>query len=272
MKYSLLLLICFCLLFNSYSQTDSSKKATAVTGTKIYSGVPLKRGFFRNYEAYINNSPTPPYDFTVDSIFLKCGQDSFYEYLPVLKDSSSWSAFHGYGFCDGNAVYLSHTSYNFKMHYWKTDCIGPYPFYTIVSKDLTAMPGLPGVLELASILVTSTEIACNPLVTQLWLTFKSRGKCHETIASQTRVKDLLKREPDLVTQFMQESQPIVEKQDTAERVIVKNNHPGYNPGRATEAAAAQKIINDNQVLLDKIMKKYLLLYNERSIAKETKAQ
>jgi hypothetical protein len=257
MKYPLLVALSLFILINSYGQTDSAKKSASLTVVKIYSGVPLKRGFYRNYKEYITNSPSPPYNFTVDSILHHAGTDSIFEYKAVLQnhDSVTRGTMRGYGFCDGNAVYLAHGG--FVLENWKTDCIGPNPFYTVFVKTVGGIDFNASYGQMFS----SNDGAV------LILTFKTRGNPHEVPATPKLVRRVMRKEPDLITSFMQEVNVIRAKEDSLQQIKAKTQYSTNASKYKTVNVAIQQSINDEEKVLDEVMKKYLLLYNQRMIEK-----
>jgi hypothetical protein len=91
-------------------------------------GYVLKRGIYKNYQEFLNNSPSITREFKVDQK-TKSEKALIKGICAVGLDVLSGQEKIGqvWGFCDGNAVYYNHSI--FENKYWKLQYIGPNPFF-----------------------------------------------------------------------------------------------------------------------------------------------
>lgn len=176
MKLSCYLLICFITLFQvSFAQVDTNK---------IYNCSQLKRGFYKNYEEYINNSPSGSVEFTTVHLTKSKSDTTIIGAEYKLVDSLQRLK-NVWGFCDGESVFVEYNNSLFVKRFWKLE-IGIYPFFTYKYKDIYG----PGLIKL----ITIAEPA-----QFLLMLITDKGKFREPDIKLMR--KILKDEPTLLKKF-----------------------------------------------------------------------
>ena len=183
-------------MFSALLLAYTATLCQADTG-KIYNSKFLKRGFYRNYEEFIKNSPSMIEEFSVkplhtikDSNIIIAG-----EYL--LKDTLK-TMHHVWGFCDGYGIYVnSSPSYTYK-YFWKLLSIGKYSCF----KGLTSYKGLPlpfpNAIGLDLAFVSTQTIKINPKNLILYV-ITDNGKFKEPDIGY--MKKILAEKPELLKEF-----------------------------------------------------------------------
>ncbi len=144
MKYLLSLLI-FSISFSSFAQIDT---------IKIYNCKEYKKGFYKNYNEFITNSPSITYDFTITNLSKDTNDtlDTRVDY--TLLDSSKHTG-RVWGFCDGKDVYVKHnnttvTSTFLKLH------IGRCSFFSYRDRSSSPVVLLPGLGLVGAVVAAAT--------------------------------------------------------------------------------------------------------------------
>ena len=137
MKY-FLTLIAIAYSAIAFTQTDTSK---------IYNARTLKKGFYKTYDDYINNSPAFNYDFTVDYNYLSKSDSTIIsaDYTIVsdsLRTGKVW------GFCDGKNIFIRKSSGLLNGKFWRIEYIGKLPYYNYSEKHYGGYG--PGLFRLAT--------------------------------------------------------------------------------------------------------------------------
>jgi hypothetical protein len=207
-KKLFLVLALFCLYNNTlYSQTqvdsvtvedDADTTAQTVVINKI---MPRKKGVYKNYLEYLNNTPSIEADFTVTPI-------------PVSKKNSLVAEakieFEGerlkkiWGVCDGEYVYIRVITADniLKGRFFRLQCDGPAPYIFLVEKPIFAVGGIGSIATLAMI---GTSAALPPFVS-VFLVRSELDKKPVYEATHKRVINLLKEYPDLLQAYENETQ------------------------------------------------------------------
>ncbi len=126
----------FLFSFTGYAQKDSSNPGINTSEVnKIWkeskSRFPLKRGFYKSYEEYLNNAPSEQRAFTLkDKTKSQERKDKDICAVDYNLDEGQEKLGKVWGFCDGNAVYIKVSPLEGK--YWKISHIGPYSFFVHV--------------------------------------------------------------------------------------------------------------------------------------------
>ena len=130
MKFFILPIV-ICLYLSSLGQNNASK---------IYNATHLKKGFYRNYEEFINNNPSDTTDFIVNK-FVKSKSDSAVFGAEYTLVDSTKKVHHVWGFCDGTSVFINYSESPFTKHYWKLLGLGPNAFFEIKQKEIFLIGG-----------------------------------------------------------------------------------------------------------------------------------
>jgi hypothetical protein len=161
---------------------------------KIYNSSVLKKGFYKNYDEYINNSPSVTPDFTTILLSIKNMTDTIitgakYKINDGTTVSGSW------GFCDGTDVFINKRISLFKRRYLKAQYIGKNPFFLFWHRDVYAI-GPPLVA-----IITAAASATKPASFDLMF-INPAGKVK--IASYKNLKKLFVADPDVLKRFKTE--------------------------------------------------------------------
>ena len=131
MKYILfILLLSFASILNA--QTDTTHQT-------------LKRGFYRDYKAFLANSPTKLCDYKSTPIFTSKVDSTLIGTTFKLNDTVLFIR-HEWGYCDGKDVYINLSAKNNICTYWKLMQKKPYPFFLSnieISKGAVIVGKLP---------------------------------------------------------------------------------------------------------------------------------
>ncbi|MEP6746078.1 MAG: hypothetical protein ABJB86_00045 [Bacteroidota bacterium] len=133
MEKKITLLFYLCITFICRAQNDTNK---------IYNSNTLKKGFYKNYDEYINNAPSLSPDFSVVLFYVKNTSDTIITGAKYnINDGSDVSA--GWGFCDGTNVFISKRISLFKKRFLKAQYIGKNPFLLCWHSDIYTIKSLP---------------------------------------------------------------------------------------------------------------------------------
>lgn len=177
------------LFFTSYGQIDT---------TKIYNCTHLKKGFYRNYKEFINNSPSKNLDFIVLPIYKGQTDSTVVGAKYKAVDSSELKVYNLWGFCDGKDVYVNYSGNTFSSHYWKLINLGPNPFFCCKHKN--GMNVFVGVNLVAVALTAVSAVAASLPAEYELMRINKNGKIKDLGVIETY--DLLEDQPQLLKEFM----------------------------------------------------------------------
>lgn len=197
--------IVFCQL--TYGQADT---------TKIYNCHQYKKGFYKSYAEYINNSPSVTIPFTVVPQAKSSTDTSIIGADYRLQDSLKRVS-HVWGFCDGTDIYVAYNNALFTKRYWKLQSVGIYSFFTFKNKQTSIVP-------VALLAVNAGPAAITPSIAYNLLIIDGDGLVR--VPTISMMKMLLINQPDLLKSFniyakrYQSSQPhnYESAQTTAEKM------------------------------------------------------
>lgn len=204
---------------NSYSQKDTTEvdddKDSTVQMVQINKIVPHKRGVYKSYEEYINNSPSSDAEFTLTPLQIS-KKNSF-----IAEADVNWKGKRAkkvWGVSDGEFVYIRVLVGSiFNNHYFKLQCDGPRPYIYLVEKTVI-VPGGLGLVVMAS--VADTSAALPPFVS-FYLVKDSKDLKPVMMATNNKVKSYLKESPDLLEAY--EKEPKHNKATKAKYLTDYNN-------------------------------------------------
>ena len=177
--FALLFLVTCALICKS--QNDTSK---------IYNSNLLKKGFYKNYQEYLDNAPSVTPAFTSILQFIKDGKDSIV--TGARYSTSNGTAITGaWGFCNGTDVFIGKRISIFKKRFLKAQYIGRNPFFISWHKDIYVLG------EQA----TDTTAGTAPARYDLMF-INPEGKVKK--ASYSNLKNLFAATPDLLRKFTTE--------------------------------------------------------------------
>ncbi len=178
------------LLLCLFTMTGRAQNDTS----KIYNSNWLKRGFYKNYEEYLNNSPSVTPDFTTVLLYIKSRKDTII--TGAKYKINDGTTIHGvWGFCDGNDVFITKRISLFKKRFLIAQYIGKNPFFVFWHKDIYAIG--PPLFALA----TAAASAAAPASFELMF-INAEGKARN--ASYKNLKKLFAANPELLKRFKTE--------------------------------------------------------------------
>lgn len=190
------------LSINGYSQdsteVDDDKDSTTQI-VQINKIMPHKRGVYKTYEEYINNSPSVEAEFTV--IPLQISKKN-----PLIAEADI--DYQGkrpkkiWGVSDGEYVYIRVTvGQLFKNHYFRLQCDGPAPYIYFIEKPVFIAGGM-GLAVMATVAATSATLP--PFVSVSIVRDHTNYMKPVLQATNNRVKSYLKEYPDLLAAYEKE--------------------------------------------------------------------
>ncbi|WP_207494493.1 hypothetical protein [Aridibaculum aurantiacum] len=203
-----ILLICFFAVvsISAYSQAstynseaDDDKDTTAQL-VQINTITPRKKGVYKTYEEYRDNSPSIEAEFTVKPLYISRNN-------PLVAEADV--SFIGkrpkkiWGISDGENVYVRVILGNFfQNHYFRLQCNGPVPYIYLVENPVF----VPGGLGLAvAATVAATSAALPPFVTLSIVREETNYMKPVLMATNSRVKRYLKEYPELLEAYEKEA-------------------------------------------------------------------
>lgn len=126
-----------------FGQQDSSK---------IYLCTTLKKGFYLSYNEFMANAPSVTIPFDV-IYYTRSNKDTTIMGASYKLTGEEKLSTEVWGFCDGKDVYIEY-SHGFRQRFWKLECLGPYPFFSSLQKNVVAIGGLPMALVTTAITVS----------------------------------------------------------------------------------------------------------------------
>jgi len=217
----LLLLSTLFIYFTSIAQTDTSK----IYNCKIY-----KKGFYKNYQEYLNNAPSVTEPFTVVPL-AKSNTDTTIIGATYKLENGNYAINNVWGFCDGTDIYVKYASGLFSKRYWKLQYVGLYPFFTFKHREkYVSVPSLSGLIAIAA--------AVKAMEYDIMLVDRD-GDVREPTFKVMKI--LLRDQPDLLKSFS-----IYAKR-------YQNSQP-YNYESAQTYAEKMRLIRDYLIRLNEVSK------------------
>jgi hypothetical protein len=204
-SFSLILIITFFSL-NTYSQetTDSIEvdddKDTTTQIVQLNKITPRKRGVYKTYEEYLNDTPSVDAEFTITPKQISKNNEVIAEAEVDYKGKRPKKI---WGVSDGENVYIRVTVGRFfKNHYFKLQCDGPIPYIFYVEKTAIVPLGLGAVVALG---VAAGTAALPPSVSLMIVRDNTNYFKPVLLLTKARVKRNLAAYPDLLEAYEKES-------------------------------------------------------------------
>lgn len=185
----------------SQNQTDSIEieKDTTVQTVQLNKIMPRKRGVYKTYEEYVNNSPSIEVEFIVTPLLISKNNPLIAEAEVEYKDNRPKKI---WGVCDGEYVYIRvMVGSFFKNHYFRLQCDGPSPYIFFIEKPVFLVLGAGSIAFAA---VAGTSVALPPFVSISIVRNETNYMKPILLATDKRVKNYLKEYPDLLEAFENE--------------------------------------------------------------------
>lgn len=196
------------------TEVDDDKDSTAqiVQVNKI---TPRKRGVYKNYEEYKNNTAS------IDAAFTLTPLQISKKNALVAEGDVNWKGKRPkkiWGVSDGENVYVRVLVGNiFTNRYFKLQCDGPRPFIYLVEKNIIVPAGL-GLVVMATAAATSAAL---PPFVSLYIVRDYKHLKPVFYATHNIVKSYLKEYPDLLEAY--EKEPKHKKATKAKYLTEYNN-------------------------------------------------
>jgi hypothetical protein len=220
-SFSLILIITFFSL-NTYSQetTDSIEvdddKDTTTQIVQLNKITPRKRGVYKTYEEYLNDTPSVDAEFTITPKQISKNNEVIAEAEVDYKGKRPKKI---WGVSDGENVYIRVTVGRFfKNHYFKLQCDGPIPYIFYVEKTAIVPLGLGAVVALG---VAAGTAALPPSVSLMIVRDNTNYFKPVLLLTKARVKRNLAAYPDLLEAYEKESNQ--QSKSTKARYITELN-------------------------------------------------
>lgn len=192
---------------NTYSQettdsteTDDDDKDSTTQIVQINKITPRKRGVYKTYEEYLNDSPSVDAEFTLTPMRISRNNDLVAEASVDYKGKRPKKI---WGLSDGEHVYIRAVSGQFfKNHYYRLQCDGPIPYIFFVEKTVIVPFGLGAVVALA---VAAGTAALPPTVSLLIVKNHTNYRKPLLPVTKARVKRYLAEYPDLLELYEKET-------------------------------------------------------------------
>ncbi len=187
---------------NAYCQ-DSTEveddKDSTTQIVQINKTIPHKRGVYKTYEEYINNSPSVEAEFTLIPLQISKKNPLIAEADVDYKGKRPKKI---WGVSDGENVYIRVTvGQFFKNHYFRLQCDGPSPYIYLVENTVFLPAGL-GLVTMA--VVGATSAALPPFVSLSIVRDHTNYMKPVIMATGYLVKKYLKEYPDLLEAYVKE--------------------------------------------------------------------
>lgn len=175
---------------------DKDTSAQVVTINKITA---RKRGVYKTYEEYLNNSPSVEAEFTVNPLRISKNNPLVAEGDVDYKGKRPKKI---WGVSDGENVYIRvMVGQFFKNHYFKLQCDGPQPYIFYVENPVF-LPMGAGLAVAATVAVSSAALP--PFVTLMVVRDETNYLKPVLGATNGRVKRYLAEYPDLLEAYKNE--------------------------------------------------------------------
>lgn len=202
-KSSLAVVLFTALSIHSDAQVDAAEvdddKDTTTQIVQVNKIMPHKRGVYKTYEEYINNSPSIDAEFTLTPLQIT-------KHNPLIAeadvDYKGKRPRNIWGISDGQYVYIRVMVGNFyKNHYFRLQCDGPVPYFYYIDKSVTIASGL-GLVAMAAI--AAGTAALPPSVSLEMVKEKTNYLFPFIGVTDNRLKNYLKEYPDLLDAYSNE--------------------------------------------------------------------
>ena len=204
---------------NAYCQDSTDvddDKDSSIQIVQVNKIMPHKKGVYKTYEEYINNSPSVEAEFSLTPL-----QISKKNTL-IAEADIDWKGKRPkkiWGVSDGESVYIRvMLGRFFKNHYFKLQCDGPLPFIYVVENTVFIPAGLGLVTMVA---VGATSAALPPFVTLSIVKDHTNYMKPVLMVTNNIVKKYLSEYPDLLQAY--ENEPKNNKTTKARYLTEYNN-------------------------------------------------
>lgn len=158
-----------------------------------------KKGVYKTYEEYLNNSPSIDAGFTVTPLQISRNN-------PLIAegdvDYAGKRPKKVWGLSDGKYVYVRATvGQFFKNHSFRLQCDGPVPYIFYIEKPVFIAPGF-GLIAMTAVAAGSATLP--PFVTLMVVRESTNYFKPVLLATNKRVKNYLKTYPDLLDAYQKE--------------------------------------------------------------------
>jgi len=127
---------------------------------KIFGRKTLIAGVYTSYEEFEKNAPSIREGFSVTRLINSKEDSTVVAALYQLNDSFKKKTIPVWGFCDGAFAYVKHPDvrgyFSKKAIFWKLECVGPYSYFTVVTKPLVFAGPAPVQLVTAALTFASS--------------------------------------------------------------------------------------------------------------------
>lgn len=190
MKFSSILLCTIFCCIQGIAQND----------TGIVNRTPLKRGFYKTYQEYLDNSPSITADFTT-TVFTASKKDPTIIAGTFRLKNSNVQLNKIWGFCDGESVFIRYKVL-LNNNYYKAQVLGPHPYFLF--KEKTILAAGPPLMALATAAATASLPAGFEIMA---VTGRGRPK----YVWMGTMKKMLADQPELLRAFKKEVKVISDR-------------------------------------------------------------
>ena len=221
-------------IFSLFTAFILSQFCSCAQGDSLSHSAPaLKRGIYLSYREYLDNNPAVTDSFNVWYI-AKRRKDTVTSQAEYHFQDKKHKTYDSWGFCDGQSVFVYYIDfYSVKGKFWKLECLGPNPFFTVARKKGVLLVGPPVVQLLEAAVQSAGSSAQFEMVV-----IDNSGSVR--LANLKVVRKLLGEQPDLLKEFKETSEGYEDYEN------------GYNGKEETEEMYESKVL---------LMKDYLLRLN-----------
>lgn len=218
-KFLFIITFFFAISLHAFSQVDTIEvdddKDTSTQIIQVNQIMPHKKGVYKTYEEYINNTPSVEAEFTLTPFQISK------KVALIAEADVDWKGKRPkkiWGVSDGEHVYIRVLVGNvFNNRYFRLQCDGPRPYIYLVEKTIMAPAGL-GLVVMATVAATSAAL---PPFVSLYLVRDSKHIKPVIMATNNKVKSYLKDYPDLLDAY--EKEPKHNKATKAKYLTDYNN-------------------------------------------------
>ena len=193
----LFILVMATLCTPSFAQKDMPANAPNLSQintvwAKSEAHYPLKKGFYKDYEEFLTNSPSEQRNFTlVEKTKSQERKDNDICAVNFDLDEGEDKLGHLWGFCDGNAAYVKVSPLEGK--FWKISYIGPYSYFVHVFQVRTL----------------SSAIVGSAMGTREFSIINSHGKM--VVVTENYMRKILGKCPGLAEEYSADDKPKTEE-------------------------------------------------------------
>jgi hypothetical protein len=193
----------FAVSINTYGQVDSTEVDDDTDSStqiiQLNKITPHRKGVYKTYEEYINNSPSVDAEFTLTPLQISRNNPLIAE---AKVDYEGKRPKKIWGVSDGNYVYIRvMVGRFFKNHYFRLQCDGPKPYIYLVEKDVIIASGL-GLAVMATVAATSATLP--PFVSISIVRDNTNYMKPVLLGTNARIKRYLGEYPDLLEAYENE--------------------------------------------------------------------